>query len=115
MQWTWELRRCFSMHWPNSWSGVICGHIWAQFSLNTAGGAMRSKPAWPNICPSMSAGGMLNNVAGSEESGLRLTFCAEPPARLIEGARRLGKAWAAVERRGRGQGSVVEGTRLEVV
>jgi GntR family transcriptional regulator/MocR family aminotransferase len=63
----------------------------------------------------MVASGTVNSVAGSEESGLRLTFCAEPPARLIEGARRFGKAWAAVERRGRTQGSGVEGARLEVV
>jgi DNA-binding transcriptional MocR family regulator len=29
---------------------------------------------------------------GASAAGLRLAFCAEPPARLVEGARRLGKA-----------------------
>jgi 2-aminoadipate transaminase len=63
----------------------------------------------------MIATGTVNSVAGSDEFGVRLTFCAEPPTRLIEGARRFGKAWATVERRSKGQGSAVEGTRLEVV
>src|SRR5262249_18286015 len=31
-------------------------------------------------------------VGGHERAGLRLTFAAEPPERLAEGARRLGKA-----------------------
>jgi DNA-binding transcriptional MocR family regulator len=31
-----------------------------------------------------------------EQPGLRLTFCAEPPERLREGARRLGRALAAL-------------------
>jgi DNA-binding transcriptional MocR family regulator len=32
------------------------------------------------------------SVDERSETGLRLAFCAEPPARLIEGAKRLGKA-----------------------
>ncbi|HET7823871.1 MAG TPA: PLP-dependent aminotransferase family protein [Anaeromyxobacter sp.] len=43
----------------------------------------------------------LYEVGGALRHGLRLTFCAEPVSRLVEGARRLGRAWAAVERRGR--------------
>jgi len=36
--------------------------------------------------------GTLNSASGSGRPGLRLTFCAEPPDRLAEGARRLSKA-----------------------
>lgn len=43
----------------------------------------------------------LYEVGGARRQGIRLTYCAEPPARLAEGARRLGRAWATVERRGR--------------
>lgn len=39
----------------------------------------------------------LNTVSGlPERGGLRLTFCAEPPRRLAEGARRLGRALSAL-------------------
>lgn len=44
---------------------------------------------------------LLCEVGGTERHGLRLSFCSEPPERLAEGARRLGRAWAAVERRTR--------------
>jgi DNA-binding transcriptional MocR family regulator len=54
----------------------------------------------------------LYEVGGAQRHGLRLTFCAEPPARLVEGARRLGRAWTAVERRGRSTPPV---RQLEVV
>ena len=63
----------------------------------------------------MVAPGTVHAIRGSEEFGLRLTFCAEPPGRLVEGARRLGKAWAVVERRSKGQGTAMAGARLEVV
>jgi 2-aminoadipate transaminase len=43
--------------------------------------------------------GAVNGVTESGQKGIRLTYCAEPPGRLIEGAKRLGKAFAAVERR----------------
>jgi DNA-binding transcriptional MocR family regulator len=43
--------------------------------------------------------GSLNVVNANEKPGLRLTFCAEPVERLVEGARRLGKACAAMQRR----------------
>jgi 2-aminoadipate transaminase len=43
--------------------------------------------------------GTLNGVSPNERRGVRLLFCAEPPARIAEGARRLGRAWMAVERR----------------
>jgi GntR family transcriptional regulator/MocR family aminotransferase len=58
--------------------------------------------------------GTLNGVVTSGQRGVRLTFCAEPPPRLAEGARRLGKAWSVLERRARGRvgGS---GARLEAV
>lgn len=36
--------------------------------------------------------GTLNSAAGRGRGGLRLTFCAEPEARLFEGGRRLGRA-----------------------
>jgi DNA-binding transcriptional MocR family regulator len=35
-------------------------------------------------------------VGSQERPGLRLSFSAEPPARLAEGARRLGKVFAAM-------------------
>lgn len=38
--------------------------------------------------------GTLNAVGPTPRPGLRLTFCFEPPERLAEGARRLGRAWA---------------------
>ena len=41
---------------------------------------------------------MLYEVGGEPRQGLRLTYCAEPVDRLAEGARRLGRAWAVVER-----------------
>jgi GntR family transcriptional regulator/MocR family aminotransferase len=63
----------------------------------------------------MVAPGTVHAIRGSEGFGLRLTFCAEPPGRLVEGARRLGRAWAAVERRSKGQGTAMAGARLEVV
>jgi DNA-binding transcriptional MocR family regulator len=47
--------------------------------------------------------GTLNAAGRQQQRGVRLTFCAEPPERLAEGARRLGRAWAALERRLRGQ------------
>ena len=40
--------------------------------------------------------GTISTVSPDEPSGLRLTFCSEPPERLAEGARRLGEALAAV-------------------
>jgi DNA-binding transcriptional MocR family regulator len=43
--------------------------------------------------------GALNGVTEAGQKGIRLTYCAEPPGRLVEGARRLGKAFAALERR----------------
>lgn len=45
--------------------------------------------------------GTLNGVGSSDQPGVRLLFCAEPQQRLVEGARRLGRAWTAVERRQR--------------
>lgn len=44
---------------------------------------------------------LLYEVGGAPRQGLRLTFGAEPPERLVEGARRLGRAFASAERRGR--------------
>ncbi len=55
---------------------------------------------------------MLYEVGGGERQGLRLTYCAEPVERLVEGARRLGRAWAAVDRRARARPPP---QRLEVV
>lgn len=43
--------------------------------------------------------GTLSGVTDAGQKGLRLTFCAEPPGRLAEGAKRLGRAFAAVDRR----------------
>jgi DNA-binding transcriptional MocR family regulator len=37
--------------------------------------------------------------AGSSHGGIRLTFCAEPPDRLTEGAKRLGRALATIAER----------------
>jgi GntR family transcriptional regulator/MocR family aminotransferase len=47
----------------------------------------------------------LNTVEERRDGGIRLTFCAEAPARLVEGARRLGRAIAALEGRGQGMAS----------
>jgi DNA-binding transcriptional MocR family regulator len=44
---------------------------------------------------------MLYEVGGAVRQGLRLTFGAEPPERLVEGARRLGRAFSSAECRGR--------------
>lgn len=44
---------------------------------------------------------LLYEVGGEHRHGLRLTYCAEPVERLEDGARRLGRAWAAVDRRNR--------------
>jgi 2-aminoadipate transaminase len=44
------------------------------------------------------------SVEARAEWGLRLTFCAEPSERLVEGARRLGKAFKAVAARAPRQG-----------
>jgi DNA-binding transcriptional MocR family regulator len=38
----------------------------------------------------------LNAVSDSAPGGIRLTFCGESPARLAEGARRLGRALATM-------------------
>lgn len=54
--------------------------------------------------------GTLNGVTDAGQKGLRVTFCAEPVGRLVEGAKRLGRAFAAVDRRRpatRGQAEVV--------
>jgi GntR family transcriptional regulator/MocR family aminotransferase len=40
----------------------------------------------------------LNAVEETAAGGIRLTYCTEPPARLAEGARRLGRAFAALGR-----------------
>ncbi len=59
--------------------------------------------------------GTLNAVGASPQRGLRLTYCAEPKARLVEGARLLGKAWAAVERRSRSQKPTRKESRVDAV
>lgn len=41
----------------------------------------------------------LNVVEERRDGGIRLTFCSETPARLVEGARRLGRAVAALDAR----------------
>ncbi len=43
--------------------------------------------------------GALNTPDPGEPSGLRVTFCGEPPERLVEGARRVGEAVRAVAAR----------------
>jgi DNA-binding transcriptional MocR family regulator len=42
----------------------------------------------------------LNSVEEGAAGGIRLTYCSEPPARLAEGARRLGRAFVALGRAG---------------
>ena len=59
--------------------------------------------------------GTLNAVGVEPQLGLRLTYCAEPEARLVQGARLLGKAWAAVERRARAQRPARKEGRLDAV
>ncbi len=59
--------------------------------------------------------GTLNAVGASPQRGLRLTFCAEPKARLVEGAKLLGKAWAAVERRTRSSKPTRSEVRVDAV
>jgi GntR family transcriptional regulator / MocR family aminotransferase len=49
----------------------------------------------------------LNTVDERAAGGIRMTFCAEPEARLVEGARRLGKAFAALGGRGARNGDTV--------
>jgi len=55
--------------------------------------------------------GTLNGVTEAGQKGIRVTFCAEPPGRLVEGAKRLGRAFAAAERRREAQPT----RQLEVV
>ncbi len=50
---------------------------------------------------------------GSAKRGVRLTYCAEPPERLIEGAKRLGRAFAAVMKQTRRPGATP--SAMEVV
>jgi len=59
--------------------------------------------------------GTLNGVSPSDRRGVRLLFCAEPPERLLEGARRLGRAWAAIDRRCRTATGAGAEPRLEAV
>lgn len=59
--------------------------------------------------------GTLNGVSSSDRRGVRLLFCAEPPARILEGTRRLGRSWAAVERRSRTSSAAAPEPRLEAV
>ncbi|HME91118.1 MAG TPA: PLP-dependent aminotransferase family protein [Myxococcaceae bacterium] len=59
--------------------------------------------------------GTLNGVSPTQRRGVRLLFCSEPAARLAEAARRLGRAWVAVERRSRPTIPVRVETRLEAV
>jgi DNA-binding transcriptional MocR family regulator len=54
--------------------------------------------------------GLLNGIGATPRRGVRLTFCSEPPERLIEGGKRLGKAWAVVARQ-----AGTAGARLETV
>jgi DNA-binding transcriptional MocR family regulator len=48
----------------------------------------------------------LNAVEDRDEGGLRLAYCGEPEARLLEGAKRLGRAVSALVGRGRSGESV---------
>jgi 2-aminoadipate transaminase len=59
--------------------------------------------------------GTLNGVNPTERRGVRLLFCAEPPARIAEGTKRLGKAWTAVERRFGAPADIRAEARLEAV
>ncbi len=52
---------------------------------------------------------------GQEQRGIRLTFCSEPPERLVEGARRLGRAWTALERRLRGRRTGGSDVPVEII
>lgn len=59
--------------------------------------------------------GPLWSVGDRAESGLRLSFCAESSERLIEGARRLGKAIKHLAGRARPQLTAASESTLEVV
>ncbi|HZN92934.1 MAG TPA: PLP-dependent aminotransferase family protein [Myxococcales bacterium] len=60
--------------------------------------------------------GTVHGVGGDGHRGVRLTYCYESTARLVEGARRLGKAWASLERRVRGRAAPPQDlARFEVV
>jgi 2-aminoadipate transaminase len=50
--------------------------------------------------------GSLNATVEAAPPGLRISFCAEPPARLTEGARRLGRALASLMEGGKPGGVV---------
>jgi hypothetical protein len=55
-------------------------------------------------------------VGAEGHRGVRLTYCYESTARLVEGARRLGKAWTSLERRVRGRAAPSRDlARFEVV
>jgi len=60
--------------------------------------------------------GTVHGVGGEGHRGVRLTYCYESTARLVEGARRLGKAWTSLERRVRGRAAPPQDlARFEVV
>jgi GntR family transcriptional regulator/MocR family aminotransferase len=59
--------------------------------------------------------GTLNTLTPGEARGVRLTFCAEPVPRLVEGARRFARALAAAARRDPGRPARAESSRLETV
>lgn len=54
--------------------------------------------------------GSLTAAGASTRSGLRLTFCSEPPDRLIEGAKRLGRVlhWALEQNRSSPSGAAFD-------
>lgn len=59
--------------------------------------------------------GTLHSAHTPVLSGLRLTFCAEPPDRLAEGARRLGMALSTVAARRRGAHALMSGPEIDGV
>ena len=47
--------------------------------------------------------GTLNSVLPAGDRGFRMTFAAEPPQRLAEAGRRIGRAWSAIARKSTGR------------
>ncbi len=84
-----------SARWKHPATGVA---LWIPAPPGVDVGALHAAAQRARVLVSPST---LYEVGGVQRQGVRLTFCAEPAERVAEGARRLGLAWAQVEREGR--------------
>lgn len=84
------------VRWRSPQSGIV---LWLPMPPNIDPDALYREAQRQGVMIQPST---VHAVGRSEQRGVRLTFCAEPAERLEEGARRLGRAFSALERRQRG-------------